>query len=188
MIEVIAIANGYYGGKVRVPGERFGITDPEHFSIEWMETEDSKAIAHVRAQVKATPSDDATKEEARIVKNRAERYKEWLDARKDREADRPVETRRVNVGGTDGVVGVEVPKKGANVSAKDKVALAETATGRKVKGEKEADEAFAAIEGATGSDNDDRSRDIAVDRSADAPAPDWEAPAAKSNKPLAADD
>ena len=30
MFEVTAVANGYYGSKIRVPLERFGITDVEH--------------------------------------------------------------------------------------------------------------------------------------------------------------
>lgn len=34
--EVTAIANGYYGGKVRVPGETFVLADSSDFSDRWM--------------------------------------------------------------------------------------------------------------------------------------------------------
>jgi hypothetical protein len=33
---VLAIGRGYYGGKSRVEGERFAISDKEHFSKRWM--------------------------------------------------------------------------------------------------------------------------------------------------------
>lgn len=46
MIKVTAIEKGYYGNKVRVPGEVFGITDPSHFSKEWMVTDDP--IVHAK--------------------------------------------------------------------------------------------------------------------------------------------
>jgi hypothetical protein len=94
-IKVTATANGYYGKKVRVPGETFMIDGEGDFSEAWMTRDD----------------------------------------------DGP-ETRRVNTGGTDGVVG-EVVAKGK---------------GRKV--------------AAGGSDNDDRSRDMAVNAEDNAPAPD----------------
>jgi hypothetical protein len=35
-IPVTAIANGYYGGKVRVPGEKFSILSDVDFSGQWM--------------------------------------------------------------------------------------------------------------------------------------------------------
>ncbi|HEY5797664.1 MAG TPA: hypothetical protein VIU82_21890 [Bosea sp. (in: a-proteobacteria)] len=114
MIKVTAIANGYYGGKIRVPGEQFGIENMQAFSEVWM-TKDKDAAAD--------------------------------------------ETRRVNTGGTDGVVGEEVLKTDAP-------------RGKAAKGKAAKDIASG------GSDNDDRSRDMAIDATANAPLPaaDWEAP------------
>jgi hypothetical protein len=161
MIEVKAIANGFYGGKVRIPGEKFGINAPEDFSIEWMDSDDSKIIAHIRAKSKAKAGDDANRDEKRVIENRAARFKEWLDAKKnddgdDGEADAPGGTRRVNTGGTDGVVG-EIVKKEDGKKGKGKAKAEPTAV-------------------PAGSDNDDRSRDMAIDATANAAAPDWEAP------------
>jgi hypothetical protein len=174
------MANGYYGGKVRTPGERFGIDSADGFSIEWMKSDDPKVIANIRARAKEQVPEDATRDERRGVEARVLRYRDWLKADHD-EDDDTLETRRVNVGGTDGVVGVEVPKAGAKVSAKDRKALAEAATGRKPKSTADADVTLAAVAGASGSDNDDRSRDMAIDQTQNAPAPDWE-------KPVQADD
>lgn len=132
-IEVVAIANGYYGNKHRVPGERFSIEDEAAFSKNWME--------------RASKSDQ-------------------------------VEMRRVNTGGTDGVVGAAVPRPGAKLSAKERIAMANSASGRTdIKSAAEADTVLAALSASTGSDNDDRSRDLASDP-ADNPAPaaDWEEP------------
>lgn len=98
MIKVTATANGYYGNKIRVPGEQFGIENMEAFSENWMTLDD----------------------------------------------DGEGEKRRVNTGGTDGVVGEEVPKGKAKGKA--------PASG--------------------GSDNDDRSRDMAIKPENNAPAPD----------------
>lgn len=39
-IKVTAIANGYYGNKLRVPGEEFFIVKDEDFSDIWMTSED----------------------------------------------------------------------------------------------------------------------------------------------------
>lgn len=36
-MRVRATARGYYGSKVRDPGEDFVLTDPTHFSDNWME-------------------------------------------------------------------------------------------------------------------------------------------------------
>lgn len=162
MIEVTAIHNGYYGGKVRVPGEKFGINSPEDFSIEWMDSDDGKVLAHIKAKSKAKAGDDADKEERQVIERRSRRFADWLDERKNADrsddADAPGEVRRVNTGGTDGVVGEMVPKDDAK--GKKGKAAAKTAP----------------VVG--GSDNDDRSRDMAIDATANAPtpAPDWEAP------------
>lgn len=101
MIKVKATANGYYGNKIRVPGEEFGIEDMEAFSENWMTKDD---------------------------------------------VDEP-ETRRVNTGGTDGIVGEVVPKGKAGA-----------------KGSKTIEPG--------GSDNDDRSRDFASNPGDNAPPPD----------------
>lgn len=138
-IEVVATANGYYGNKHRVPGERFMIDDEKAFSKVWME--------------RASKSD-------------------------------VVETRRVNTGGTDGVVGAEVPKPGSKLSAKERIAAANSASGRTdIKTASEADTVLAALAASTGSDNDDRSRDFASDPADNAaPAADWDAPADNSDE------
>lgn len=122
MIKVTAIANGYYGGKIRVPGEEFGIADLAAFSTAWMTSDDASVKKKFKGELADLPDDGE-------------------------------ETRRVNTGGTDGVVGEEVPK-----GKKGKAKAAELA--------------------AAGSDNDDRSRDMAIDATANAalPTPDWEQP------------
>lgn len=138
MIEVTAIANGYYGQKVRIVGEKFGIDKPEDFSENWMVSDDPKVKKASKAEAPAAP-----------------------------------DTRRVNTGGTDGVVGAEIPKAGAKLSAPERVAAARSLTGRDdIKTAKEADEILAAAAASAGSDNDDRSRDMAIDQSQNAPAPD----------------
>lgn len=125
-LEVTATANGYYGGIVRRPGDRFVISDDEAFSEVWMTKDKPDGVA----------------------------------------------TRRVNTGGTDGVVGGEVPKKGVKLSRKDKIEAAQALTGRSdITTVEEANAILAAAEGVT-SDNDDRDRDMAIDRSQDAPLPD----------------
>lgn len=136
MFEVTAIANGYYGQKVRVPGEKFGINAAVDFSENWMVSDDPK-----------------------------------LKAKSTGNADTGIETRRVNLGGTDGVVGADVPKPGQKLSAADRVAAAKALTGRDdITTAKEAD-AILAAHAAGGSDNDDRSRDQAIDPGDNAPAP-----------------
>lgn len=156
MIKVKAVSNGYYGGKVRIPGEEFGINDADDFSIEWMTSDDPKVRANIKARSKAKPDEDATREEKRMIEARVARYKEWLKAdHSDDDDDDVVETRRVNTGGTDGIVGEEVPKQ-------------DTAKGRR--------KTKADVLPVGGSDNDDRSRDMAIDQTANAPAPDWESP------------
>ena len=113
----------YRGGKLRVPGEQFGIKDRAAFSDVWMATKD----------------------------------------------DLGPDMRRVNTGGTDGVVGVGVPKPGQKMSAKDRIEYARSLTGRDdINTAKEADAILASVQ-ASGSDNDDRSRDFASDPSDDAP-------------------
>jgi len=125
-ISVVAKANGYYGGKIREPGEKFEIADDEAFSDVWMQRE--------------------------------------------KEAEVPIAMRHVNTGGTDGVVGAEVPKRGQKVPAKERIAAAKQLTGREdIDTAAEADKILAAAN--TGSDNDDRSRDFASDPSNDAPVP-----------------
>lgn len=158
MIEVVAVSNGYYGGKVRTPGEKFGINDADDFSIEWMASDDPKVKANIRARAKAKPAEDATREERRMIEARVARYRDWLKADHDMgDEDDGVETRRVNTGGTDGIVGEEVPKQD---------------TAKRKKAAKKA----APVPAVGGSDNDDRSRDMAIDQTANAPAPDWEQP------------
>lgn len=125
-IEVTATANGYYGGIVRRPGDRFVISDDEAFSEAWMTKDKPDGVA----------------------------------------------TRRVNLGGTDGVVGGEVPKKGVKLSKKDKIEAAQELTGRSdITTVEEANAILASAQGLS-SDNDDRERDMAIDRSQDAPLPD----------------
>jgi len=139
MIKVTAIANGYYGQKVRVPGEEFGINQAEDFSEVWMVSEDPK------------------------LKKKS----------KDVALDTGPDTRRVNTGGTDGIVGVDVPKPGQKLSAADRIAAAKELTGRDdINTAKEADAILAAAQPLAGSDNDDRTRDLAIDQTANAPAPD----------------
>ncbi len=122
MIKVTAIANGYYGGKTRVPGEEFGIENIEAFSSVWMTSSDASVKKKFKGELAELPDDGE-------------------------------ETRRVNTGGTDGVVGEEVPK-----GKKGKAKAAELAA-------------------AVGSDNDDRSRDKAIDQTASSGGqPDWEQP------------
>lgn len=140
MFEVTAIANGYYGQKIRVPGEKFGINSPDDFSENWMVSDDPK--------LKKKSKGDAP--------------------------DTGPETRRVNTGGTDGVVGAEVPKAGQKLSAPERIAAAKALTGRDdITTAKEADQILAAAQATGGSDNDDRSRDIAIDQTANT-APDTE--------------
>ncbi len=186
MIEVTATANGYYGGKIRVPGEKFGINQPEDFSPNWMDTDDGKVVAYMKGQAKAKAPDDepirvplydqnANKRVAH--ESRKSAASEWLENRGKSDEDEAPETRRVNTGGTDGVVGVDVPKAGAKVSPKDRKALAQSATGKKPKSTAEADETLAALAGSGGSDNDDRSRDMAIDQSQNpTPSDDWSSP------------
>lgn len=182
MIEVVAISNGYYGGKVRVPGERFGINSADDFSIEWMKSDDAKVVANIRARAKEKVPEDATRDERRGVEARTLRYRDWLKAdHSDEDEDEGVETRRVNTGGTDGIVGVEIPVAGSKPTAKEKRALAAAATGKKNVSGPEADAALAALAATGGSDNDDRSRDKAIDQTANGTSPDWE-------KPVQADD
>lgn len=138
MFEVTAIANGYYGNKIRVPGEKFGINKAEDFSENWMASDDPK----LRNKSKA-------------------------------EAPEGADTRRVNTGGTDGVVGVDVPKAGAKLSAAERVAAAKALTGRDdITTAKEADAILAAAAATGGSDNDDRSRDLASNPGDNAAEPD----------------
>lgn len=190
MFKVTAVRNGYYGGKIRVPGEVFGIEAVEDFSINWMDTDEGKVLSHVREKSKEKADRetvpvvrDAFTDEAAAVKARADQHKRWLDAKKkgDEPEDAGVETRRVNTGGTDGVVGAEIPVAGAKPTAKEKRALAAAATGKKDVSGAEADAALAAIAATGGSDNDDRSRDAAIDQTASGGSPDWE-------KPVQADD
>lgn len=178
MFEVTAVANGYYGGKVRIPGEVFGILRVEDFSIEWMDTEESKVLSFVKEQAKLkgkfeTLMDPQERVRQNAVSDRGRRHKDWLEAHNVHvDGDDAPDTRRVNTGGTDGIVGAEVPKPGQKLPAKERIALAETASGRTGLKAAEADEILAALEASTGSDNDDRSRDQAIDQSANAPTPD----------------
>jgi len=189
MFEVIAVKNGYYGGKVRVPGEKFGIDAVEDFSINWMDTDEAKVLAHVRGKSKEKPAApvvrDAYTEEVAAAQARADKHKQWLKAKSadagEDDEDGAIDTRRVNTGGTDGVVGAEVLKPGAKATPAQRKGLAEAATGRKPKSTKDADDTLDAIAGASGSDNDDRSRDVAIDQTASGGSPDWE-------KPVQADD
>jgi hypothetical protein len=129
LIEVTATANGYYGNKVRVPGEKFGISGWDAFSDRWMTTD----------------------------------------------AAREPELRRVNTGGTDGIVGTEIPKKGAKLSAKERIEYAKSLTGREdITSAKDADLILASVAASGGSDNDDRSRDFASNPADNAPAPEAE--------------
>ena len=81
-------------------------------------------------------------------------------------------TRRVNTGGTDGVVGIELPAPGTKLSAKERIALANSISGRTDVTAAEADTIIAAANASGGSANDDRTRDMASDPSDNAPAPD----------------
>jgi len=138
MFKVTAIANGYYGQKIRVPGEEFGINSADDFSENWMVSDDPK-----------------------------------LKKKSKGEAPEGADTRRVNTGGTDGVVGAEIPKAGAKLSAAERVAAARALTGRDdITTAKEADTILAAAAVTGGSDNDDRSRDLASSPGDNAPAPD----------------
>lgn len=175
MFKVTAVANGYYGGKIRVPGEVFGIAEPEDFSIAWMDTDEAKVLANVRERSKEKPGEDEEKDVAAGIRARSDRYKRWLDAKAKADGDDDdAETRRVNTGGTDGVVGVEVPKAGAKLTAAQKKALAKAATGTEPKSAAAAEQTLDNLAGAGGSDNDDRSRDAAIDQSKN--ANDWEQP------------
>lgn len=181
MIEVTAIANGYYGQKVRVPGEKFGIEKPEHFSITWMTSDDAKVKAFVKQQANAKPEDGPTykvapapgaTEAARAAEAKAQAHKDWLADNGHADVPDVEGTRRINTGGTDGVVGAVIPKAGAKLSAADRVAAARSLTGRDdISTAKEADAILAAAQATGGSDNDDRSRDFASDPSNNAPAP-----------------
>lgn len=53
-ILVTAIANGYYGGMVRVPGDKFAIEDASHFSERWMTSED-KSVGKRGEKVETPP-------------------------------------------------------------------------------------------------------------------------------------
>ena len=176
MHTVTAIANGYFGGKVRVPGEVFGINAVEDFSVEWMNTDDPKVIAHVRKIAKSEGKFGLVmSDKARAIENakteRGQRYTDWLEARDDIEDPAP-ETRRVNTGGTDGVVGADIPKAGQKLSAPERIAAAKALTGRDdITTAKEADALLAAATPLAGSDNDDRSRDLAIPQEANAPLP-----------------
>lgn len=118
-MKVTATANGYYGGKYRVPGEVFNLSQPDHFADAWMDKGD----------------------------------------------DEGVKTRKVNVGGTDGVESVSIPAPGAKLSAKERIALANQISGRTdVRTAAEADTIIAAVEATSG--GTDRSRDMSVDQSA----------------------
>jgi hypothetical protein len=182
MIEVTAIANGYYGQKVRVPGEKFGIEKPEHFSITWMASDDAKVKAFVKEQANAKPDDGPTykvapapgaTEATRAAEQRAQRHKDWLADNGHADAPEVEGTRRINTGGTDGVVGANIPKAGVKLSAQERVAAARALTGRDdITTAKEADTILAAAQATGGSDNDDRSRDFASDPSQNAPTPD----------------
>ena len=80
------------------------------------------------------------------------------------------ELRRVNTGGTDGVVGAVVPKPGQKLTAKERIEYAKSLTGRDdISTAKEADAILASVEASGGSSNDDRTRDFASDPSDDAP-------------------
>lgn len=181
MFEVTAVANGYYGNKVRVPGERFGIDKPEDFSHRWMDTDDSKVLAQVKKQAKETGKiergmSEAEKAEENAKIERSLAASEWLKRKgavsgTATDDDGP-ETRRVNTGGTDGVVGAEIPKPGQKLSAKERIAMAEAASGRTGLKAAEADDILAALSASGGSDNDDRSRDVAIDQTQTAPLPD----------------
>lgn len=169
-MKVTAIANGYYDGKVRVPGEAFGLREVEDFSIRWMDTDESKIIAHVKKLANAKPDDKATDDEKFAAEDRARRHQKWLkDKGQSHAEDAAPATRRVNTGGTDGVVGADVPKSGTKLSAAERIAMAEAASGRTGLKAKEADEILAALSASGGSENDDRSRDMAIDQSATAP-------------------
>ncbi|MCC6863272.1 MAG: hypothetical protein IT544_00485 [Rhodobacteraceae bacterium] len=45
---VIATAKGYYAGKVREPGETFGLRDDADFSEVWMKTSDAAQASSVK--------------------------------------------------------------------------------------------------------------------------------------------
>lgn len=182
MIKVKAIANGYYGGKIRVPGEEFGVEEAKDFSVNWMASDDSKVVAFVRSQSKIKAPDGASDAKIEAAAVRAQPYKDWLadlgdDDDDDGEAKAPT-TRRVNTGGTDGVVGADVPLTGAKLTAKERRGLASNAVGREITSTAEADKVLEGLTASTGSDNDDRSRDFATDATANPPAPagDWEQP------------
>lgn len=173
MFEVKATANGYYGEKFRTPGEPFGIAELEDFSVRWMTSDDPKVIAYVGSLTRLkveTKSAEVLPEEKAAIDSRVSQAKKWLkDHGKDDGSD-PIETRRVNTGGTDGVVGADVPKPGQKLSAPERVAAAKALTGRDdITTAKEADAILAAAQPLAGSDNDDRARDLAIDQSQAAP-------------------
>ncbi|MCG5241395.1 hypothetical protein ACIU1J_27645 [Azospirillum doebereinerae] len=57
-MQVRATQVGYFGGKLRQPGEAFAITDPKAFSKEWMEEVNPKpAPAEPAAPAPATPAE-----------------------------------------------------------------------------------------------------------------------------------
>lgn len=76
-MRVIATAKGYYGSKLREPGEEFGLSDDAHFSDTWMIPargerdpldhdgngrkggSKPKAAAHVKETEVAPPADPA---------------------------------------------------------------------------------------------------------------------------------
>lgn len=109
---------------------------------------------------------------------------------KKSKGDAPEQTRRVNTGGTDGVVGVELPASGAKLSAKERIALAQQISGRTDDiAAKDADAIIAAAQVAGGSANDDRTRDMASDPGNNAPNPlDHDANGKKGGAKKAADD
>lgn len=66
-MKVVATAKGYYGSKVREPGEEFGLSDDAHFSATWMVPADGAAMpkpkkaqkAHVKETEVLPPADPA---------------------------------------------------------------------------------------------------------------------------------
>ncbi len=55
-MKVIATAKGYYGSKVREPGEEFGLRDEAHFSKSWMQPAAGEAALKAKAAPKPKPA------------------------------------------------------------------------------------------------------------------------------------
>lgn len=62
-MKVIATAKGYYGSKVREPGEEFGLRSEADFSEGWMKPSDGAAP---KAKAKAKPNPAAQVQETEV--------------------------------------------------------------------------------------------------------------------------